>query len=464
MNQVITEGEVGRQIDRLQGYGRMLAESAQWAPWVEHIEDPWQRSSMAILLENERHHLYDSRPRMLFEDTTLTSPGIASLETMIYPIITATYPNTIAPELVSMQPLNGMSGVIHAMQFVYDSDKGRSRKGTNVFDNPDEFYPSEEVPEDGIGTGDGATTLFTATLSWVPIRLLSFKVTDGSVTYRDDGLGVIRDSGGVSRGTINYASGAISVTFAVAPANGNAITCTYEYDSEGSDKLGSMAILVSAFTVTARSFKLRGRMSMEASSSLRRQYGMDADLEIATAMTEELKFSRDRRVVNDLLRAAGAVQVTWNKNPPNGVDYNAHKQALLDAFETAGGLIHYATRRAMGTWILAGIDAATVIRTLPQFTGSGITSVVGASRIGTISNRWTVYQDPYMPRDAFLVGHKGTTFLETGYVLADYIPLMLTPSITLDDFLTRKGVGTMYATKIINPAFYVRGQITNIPV
>ena len=63
-----------------------------------------------------------------------------------------------------------------------------------------------------------------------------------------------------------------------------------------------------------------------------------------------------------------------------------------------------------------------------------------------------------------LVGRKGGSFLESGYVYAPYVPLQVTPTIFgPEDFTPRKGVMTRYAKKMVRPDMYglviVRGLV-----
>ena len=63
-----------------------------------------------------------------------------------------------------------------------------------------------------------------------------------------------------------------------------------------------------------------------------------------------------------------------------------------------------------------------------------------------------------------LVGRKGSSFLESGYVYAPYVPLQVTPTIFgPEDFVPRKGVMTRYAKKMVRPDMYglvvVRGLL-----
>lgn len=79
-----------------------------------------------------------------------------------------------------------------------------------------------------IGTGDaGGTVTFGATLSNIPIRP-DVSVTDGVETFTDNGDGTLTgDAGGT--GTIDYATGAVSVTFNAAPAESTDVNCTYNF-------------------------------------------------------------------------------------------------------------------------------------------------------------------------------------------------------------------------------------------
>jgi hypothetical protein len=64
-----------------------------------------------------------------------------------------------------------------------------------------------------------------------------------------------------------------------------------------------------------------------------------------------------------------------------------------------------------------------------------------------------------LPRNKILIGFKGSSFLETGYVYAPYVPLIVTPTIYApEDFTPRKGVMTRYAKKMVRSDMY--GTVT----
>ncbi len=82
-----------------------------------------------------------------------------------------------------------------------------------------------------IGTGDGTTTSFNATLIHSPIKKSSitvhYTISSTDYTATDDGNGNI--SGTDCSGTIDYDTGAISLTFTTAPDSGTNITVDYDY-------------------------------------------------------------------------------------------------------------------------------------------------------------------------------------------------------------------------------------------
>lgn len=89
---------------------------------------------------------------------------------------------------------------------------------------------------EAFGTGDGSTKTFPHTLAAVTGKKTCMypSVTDGTETFVDDRNGnMVGNLGGT--GTINYATGAVSVTFNTAPVNLQAITCSYYTEDATSD-------------------------------------------------------------------------------------------------------------------------------------------------------------------------------------------------------------------------------------
>lgn len=95
-------------------------------------------------------------------------------------------------------------------------------------------YTPSSSPET-IGTGNGTLTTFTYTVTWFPVLPVSGGGTviikvNGTQVGTDDGNGNLTGTGGgytLTSSTINYATGAISVTFTAPVTSGQAIIVNY---------------------------------------------------------------------------------------------------------------------------------------------------------------------------------------------------------------------------------------------
>jgi len=99
----------------------------------------------------------------------------------------------------------------------------------------DQLSDFTQVTGESIGTGNGATVTFTGTLAVVGSgkTLMYISITDTVETFTDDRNGnLIGSLGGT--GTINYSTGAYSVTFNTAPAGAQAITGSYYHETSTS--------------------------------------------------------------------------------------------------------------------------------------------------------------------------------------------------------------------------------------
>ena len=96
-----------------------------------------------------------------------------------------------------------------------------------------------------------------------------------------------------------------------------------------------------------------------------------------------------------------------------------------------------------------------------NFDGTGAKTGVGPHFLGTLGGKYKVYVVPQMAADDFVMGYKGTNFLETGYVYAPYMPILTTDLLMPADYRGQQGYATSYGTKMVNNKMYLRGRITD---
>ena len=249
-------------------------------------------------------------------------------------------------------------------------------------------------------------------------------------------------------------------------------------------------IKVEAISVTADTRKLRARWSPELAQDLNAYHSMDAEVELTQILSEQIALEIDREILNDLLTQARGANFFWSRSPGKFVNKRTGAtiekgntlqagpaftgtvrewyETLVETIIDVANEIHRKTLRGSANFIVTSPEVATIFEASVLYKPSlkidgqgqvGAPFQLGAQSIGSLSNRFTVYKDPYFPRNKLLVGYKGGSYLETGYVYAPYVPLIVTPTIFQpEDFTPRKGVMTRYGKKMVRGDFY--GTVT----
>jgi len=422
---------------------------------MEGIESERKRMLVAQLLENVRKQIYG-----MDEATRMTQIG--SYEKFIFPVIRAAYANLVLDELVSVQPMDARVGMVFYMDAIFDSTKGSVSRGDRMFHataGPSDalHYADEVVDAETVGTGNGSTSSFSGNLSWLPIIPGTVEFGDGSQEVSDDGNGNLQGDC-YSGGTINYVTGAYSFQFLSAPADGATITAAYQYNSECVTP-PAVAIQLTSSPVVARPHRLSAEWCVEAAQDLKSYHGMDAEAEITSFAANEIQKEICYTVINQLYQSAGAGNVTWSRTPATGVQWYYHKKSFIDTILTASGNIFQATQRDQATWMCCGVSVGTLLKGMEEFKPSTVPSgTVGMRYIGDLVGI-KVYECPFMSTNNFLLGRKGTSALDTGFIYAPYLGLFTTPTIMLQDMKARKGMMLSAAKKMTDSGQFATGQV-----
>jgi hypothetical protein len=306
------------------------------------------------------------------------------------------------------------------------------------------------------------------------------------------------DGGAVQSFLINFPK-ADAVTFDGGEATGS---LSFEGDGDGKREDGDdtvdnvslnipeIDIKIESIPVTAQTRKLRARWSPELAQDLNAYHSMDAEVELTQILSEQIALEIDREILGDLLTGAQGANFFWSRSPGKFVNKRtgaeiarastlnpgpAFTGTVREWYETltetvidVANEIHRKTLRGSANFIVVSPDVATILEASVLYRPSysldgdgqvGAPFTMGAEKVGTLSNRFTVYKDPYFPRNKILVGYKGGSYLETGFVYAPYVPLIVTPTIFQpEDFTPRKGVMTRYGKKMVRADFY--GTVT----
>ena len=261
----------------------------------------------------------------------------------------------------------------------------------------------------------------------------------------------------------------------------------------GDTSIPEIDIKIDSVSVVAQTRKLRAKWSPELAQDLNAYHSLDAEVELTQILSEQIALEIDREILGDLLRGAQAANFFWSRSPGKFVNKKTGAEVgratiggqpspgpnftgtvrewyetLTETIIDVANEVHRRTLRGAANFVVVSPEVATILEASVLYKPAlsidgdgqvGSPMTIGAEAVGTLSSRFTVYKDPYFPRNKILVGFKGSSYLETGFVYAPYVPLIVTPTIFQpEDFTPRKGVMTRYGKKMVRGDFY--GTVT----
>jgi len=247
---------------------------------------------------------------------------------------------------------------------------------------------------------------------------------------------------------------------------------------EGNEDIPEIDIKVDSVAVTAMTKKLKAKWTPELGQDLNAYHNLDAEVELTSILSEQIALEIDREILADLVNGATAGTYYWSRSPglflnrETGVEIGASSAApdftgtvsewyetLCETINDVSAQIHRKTLRGGANFVVCGPEVANILEFTAGFrasvTADDETGSIGAVKVGSLSKKFDVIVDPYFLRNVVLIGRRGSSFLESGYVYAPYVPLQTTPTIFgPEDFVPRKGVMTRYAKKMVRPDLY----------
>jgi hypothetical protein len=255
-----------------------------------------------------------------------------------------------------------------------------------------------------------------------------------------------------------------------------------EWGLEGNPAIPEIDIKVNSVEITAKTKKLKAKWTPELGQDLNAYHNLDAEVELTGILSEQIGLEIDRELLEDLIKGAAAATYHWSRLPgrfidrvtgqpistlPNeqllGADFTGTVsewyETLVETINDVSAQIHRKTLRGGANFVVVSPEVANILEFTSGFRANVVhdddRGMVGAMKAGSLSKKWDVYVDPYFPRNVVLVGRKGSSFLESGYVYSPYVPLQVTPTLfDPESFVGRKGVMTRYGKKMVRPDMY----------
>jgi hypothetical protein len=316
----------------------------------------------------------------------------------------------------------------------------------------------------------------------LPFNIVTQKYGKGIVEYgQKGGSGLARfndicDEEGaiflnVDLQTYSSTAGFSDHTVAGSTLIGSDFVMTYrQYETlEFEEEIGEVSFDLSSVTVSVTERKLRASWSPELAQDVSAFHNIDAEAELTALLSEQIAAEVDREILRDLRKGA-AWKAKWDYNEwkyggtsgatLQGYTQKDWNQTLITKINQVSAQIHKTTLRGGANWIVVSSEVSAVFDDLEYFHVSNAGPEqdqynMGIEKVGTLAGRYQVFRDPYFPAGQILIGHKGKSLLDAGYIYAPYVPLQLTPTMYNPFNMTPiKGIMTRYAKKMVNNRYF----------
>ena len=457
----------------------------KWAPVLEGIEDSYTSRVTAQLLENQAKQIVSER----LDEAETTTQSLGTFQKFAFPLVRRVFPELIANKICGVQPMSGPVSQI----FYLGSDRNNNTLDTDS----QTLYSKYHMTYMGMETSaiGGATTSLDGTF---PSPATTYDLSDMSLS---DAGGPANTYGGQ---IANFPDRASMSTWGFSMSAGELLS--------GSG-IPDMTFHIEQQPVVARTRKLRALWTLEASQDLKAYHNLDLERELTELLSSELRLEIDRELIEDLRMIAYDVTSTnapfvrgnldWdNSNNITGGSTVADSQFgdfqnqftapgnpagsrrnvflmdfgssalnftprhvgdsyanLLALINIVSQDIYKSTQRGAGNWILCAPVVASLLESSARLQGGidradGPTNMGanGISYVGKFMGRYDLFVDPLYPEDEILMGYKGNSPMDAGYVYAPYIPLQGLPKVVDPaTFQPRKGLITRYGKAAISP-------------
>jgi len=235
---------------------------------------------------------------------------------------------------------------------------------------------------------------------------------------------------------------------------------------EGQNITQGIDFIVREIGVKAIQRKLAGKWTFEAQDSSSKM-GINLETQITKALAAKIVEEVNFEVLNDLYNGATGATTTWTKpgaSDAPAVKERKEKELYFQIIEVATE-IYNLTRRYPNYVVCSPRTGAYFRRTgeyvsytdgknhQPQISKRLIVS-------GTLNDEFDIHIMPNLNTEDILVGYKGPSEMESGYIYAPYIPMIIMDSFyNVENWSWIRSVGSFYAKQMVMPKLYGKVQV-----
>ena len=271
----------------------------------------------------------------------------------------------------------------------------------------------------------------------------------------------------------NYQTGVTSQSGNAYNAEGDG---TYGYNDAGNFPVPSMEMRIFSDQVKVTKRALKTAWTIEDEQDMKAFHNIDVEKELVTVMSSEIAAEIDREILTDLQNNVGfEIQHDWatgnvpglpsTTHPGLGMVYDDLAKALVSTITAASNEIYRRTMRGAANWIVINPTTSARFEALNQFKYNGnpgdTQGNLGIAVVGTLAGGIKVIKDPLRMNNSILLGFKGGSFMDCGYVYCPYIPVTQIDTFTdPGDFTKRKACLTRYGKTMVKRGYNYYGSIS----
>ena len=430
------------------------------------IKNEHMARTTAILLENYMNHL-KSDSALIAEDQ-IESGSFKGVNLALLGLIRRTIPAIVGSELVGVQAMPTPTSPLFYMSWRKGSSdgdttgglpKGASQSGDELFGYPatassqigqaDPYFTSSLIRNQLVTATPATSSTYTiASTYWAPILSFSLKVyglnSDNEVVETvwlnaaTPAAGTVTSTGTkIASVALNTSSSYTRPTITVVTGGSitgiTKIVASWEYKQEANTVAPELSVQIDEFTIKLVRRMLRGRFTLDSITDAKAYHGIALENELMEIMKLELMNEINREIITDL-RSMAAISGSLDYNSPavNNVvgNYDDTHKLLLDKINGLSAEILNQSRLGRGNWIVGNPVTLSFLDRVAGFVGAGVSfDGKGLTYAGQVGKRLNFYFDPQFPQNELLIGYKGSSALDTGYIHAPYLPITSTPTL-----------------------------------
>lgn len=271
--------------------------------------------------------------------------------------------------------------------------------GTRLYETVAPNFATEKH-NSNTSVGNGVTTTFAFTLSPNPVVPYSVQlVVGGALAGADNGAGGFSSSL-LSAGTVNYTSGAVSITFSAAPTTGVSIFLEYNWNSEVStnyDEYAKVDLTISKKRFNARPMPLGYSYTRMVELTLGSTGMGNVEDMLVRAVGDEHALRRDYKAVQFAKRSALKNPITLfnaDFSAVGEVSNKSNAQRISQTISDISGDLYNDIKRGSINRIVCGTKALSYFRLHDQWKSDEKQARVGGTYYAGTLDGIQVYAVP----------------------------------------------------------------------